>query len=82
MTPDGRFIAGPIPDVPGLWVVSGCNVSGFSFSPAIGEALAARRPGGARTDALRAGHRRAAHPRRRLAVRPLLRPSGLTHRRP
>jgi glycine/D-amino acid oxidase-like deaminating enzyme len=40
MTPDGRFIAGPIPDVPGLWVVSGCNVSGFSFSAAIGEALA------------------------------------------
>jgi glycine/D-amino acid oxidase-like deaminating enzyme len=40
MTPDGRFIAGPIPDVPGLWVVSGCNVSGFSFSPAIGEAIA------------------------------------------
>jgi len=40
MTPDGRFVAGPIPDVPGLWVASGCNVSGFSFSPAIGEALA------------------------------------------
>jgi len=40
MTPDGRFVAGPIPDVPGLWVVSGCNGSGFSFSPAIGEALA------------------------------------------
>ena len=41
MTPDGRFVAGPIPDVPGLWVASGCNGSGFSFSPAIGEALAA-----------------------------------------
>lgn len=40
MTPDGRFVAGPIPDVPGLWVASGCNGSGFSFSPAIGEALA------------------------------------------
>ncbi len=46
MTPDGRFIAGPIPDVPGLWVASGCNVSGFSFSPAIGEALAGWITGG------------------------------------
>jgi glycine/D-amino acid oxidase-like deaminating enzyme len=40
MTPDGRFIAGPVPSLPGLWVASGCNGSGFSFSPAIGEALA------------------------------------------
>jgi glycine/D-amino acid oxidase-like deaminating enzyme len=40
MTPDGLFVAGPIPDVPGLWIASGCNGSGFSFSPAIGEALA------------------------------------------
>jgi glycine/D-amino acid oxidase-like deaminating enzyme len=41
MSPDGRFVAGPVPDPPGLWVVSGCNGSGFSSSPAIGEALAA-----------------------------------------
>jgi sarcosine oxidase, subunit beta len=41
MTPDGRFVAGPVPDVPGLWVASGCNGSGFSCSLAIGEALAA-----------------------------------------
>ncbi len=40
MSPDGRFLAGPVPDVPGLWVASGCNGSGFSSSPAIGEALA------------------------------------------
>jgi glycine/D-amino acid oxidase-like deaminating enzyme len=40
MTPDGRFVAGPVPDVPGLWVASGCNGSGFSSSLAIGEALA------------------------------------------
>jgi glycine/D-amino acid oxidase-like deaminating enzyme len=40
MTPDGRFIAGPVPDAPGLWVASGCNGSGFSSSLAIGEALA------------------------------------------
>jgi glycine/D-amino acid oxidase-like deaminating enzyme len=41
MSPDGRFVTGPVPDVPGLWVASGCNGSGFSSSPAIGEALAA-----------------------------------------
>jgi len=41
MTPDGRFIAGPLPNLPGLWVISGCNGSGFSSSPALGEALAA-----------------------------------------
>jgi glycine/D-amino acid oxidase-like deaminating enzyme len=41
MSPDGRFVLGPVPDVPGLWVASGCNGSGFSSSPALGEALAA-----------------------------------------
>ena len=40
MSPDGRFVTGPVPDLPGLWVVSGCNGSGFSSSLAIGEALA------------------------------------------
>ena len=40
MSPDGRFVAGPVPDMPGLWVASGCNGSGFSSSLAIGEALA------------------------------------------
>ena len=40
MTPDGRFVAGPVLEVPGLWVASGCNGSGFSSSLAIGEALA------------------------------------------
>ena len=40
MSPDGRFLAGPVPEAPGLWVASGCNGSGFSSSPAIGEALA------------------------------------------
>jgi hypothetical protein len=30
-----------VPDLPGLWVASGCNGSGFSSSLAIGEALAA-----------------------------------------
>src|SRR5580692_2589830 len=41
MSPDGRFLAGPVSDVPGLWFASGCNGSGFSSSPAIGELLAA-----------------------------------------
>ena len=41
MTPDGMFVAGPVAGVPGLWVASGCNGSGFSSSLAIGEALAA-----------------------------------------
>ena len=40
MSPDGRFAAGPVPDVPGLWTLSGCNGSGFSSSLALGEALA------------------------------------------
>jgi glycine/D-amino acid oxidase-like deaminating enzyme len=40
MSPDGRFVAGPVPGQPGLWVASGCNGSGFSSSPALGEALA------------------------------------------
>lgn len=46
MSPDGRFLAGPVPEVPGLWVASGCNGSGFSSSPALGEALAAWITGG------------------------------------
>ena len=40
MSPDGRFVLGPVRDVAGLWVASGCNGSGFSSSPALGEALA------------------------------------------
>ncbi len=40
MTPDGRFLAGPAPEVRGLWLATGCNGSGFSSSPAIGQALA------------------------------------------
>src|SRR5262249_54095244 len=40
MSPDGRFVAGPVPGVDGLWVASGCNGSGFSSSLGIGEALA------------------------------------------
>ena len=47
MSPDGRFVFGPVPGLPGLWVASGCNGSGFSSSLAIGEALAARITAGA-----------------------------------
>jgi glycine/D-amino acid oxidase-like deaminating enzyme len=47
MSPDGRFVAGPVPDLPGLWVASGCNGSGFSSSLALGEALATWITGGA-----------------------------------
>jgi glycine/D-amino acid oxidase-like deaminating enzyme len=40
MSPDGRFVAGPVPQVPGLWTATGCNGSGFSSSLGLGEALA------------------------------------------
>ncbi len=40
MSPDGRFAAGPVPEVPGLWTLTGCNGSGFSSSLGLGEALA------------------------------------------
>ncbi len=50
MSPDGRFVAGPVPDVPGLWVAAGCNGSGFSSSLALGEALASWIIGGGSPD--------------------------------
>jgi glycine/D-amino acid oxidase-like deaminating enzyme len=40
MTPDGRFLVGPVPEVEGFWLATGCNGSGFSFSPALGQMLA------------------------------------------
>ncbi len=40
MTADGTFMVGPAPDVRGFWSATGCNGSGFSFSPAIGQVLA------------------------------------------
>lgn len=39
MTPDGRFLLGPVPGIDGLWIASGCNGSGFSCSPVVGELL-------------------------------------------
>src|SRR5262249_10357000 len=39
-TPDGQFIAGPVPNLAGFFIISGCNVGGLSMSPALGRALA------------------------------------------
>jgi glycine/D-amino acid oxidase-like deaminating enzyme len=39
-TPDGQFIAGPVPNLEGFFIISGCNVGGLSMSPALGRALA------------------------------------------
>jgi 4-methylaminobutanoate oxidase (formaldehyde-forming) len=50
MSPDGRFVLGSVPDVPGLWVASGCNGSGFSSSPALGEGLAGQITGASASD--------------------------------
>lgn len=47
MTADGRFLAGPVPDLAGFWLATGCNGSGFSLSSGIGRALAAWIVGGA-----------------------------------
>jgi glycine/D-amino acid oxidase-like deaminating enzyme len=54
MSPDGRFVLGPVPDVPGLWVATGCNGSGFSSSLALGEELAGQIIGSADPEALAA----------------------------
>jgi len=40
MTTDGTFLVGPTPEVRGFWSATGCNGSGFSLSPAIGQVLA------------------------------------------
>jgi glycine/D-amino acid oxidase-like deaminating enzyme len=40
ITADDRYLAGPLPGVPGAWVMSGCCVGGLSVSPALGEAMA------------------------------------------
>jgi 4-methylaminobutanoate oxidase (formaldehyde-forming) len=40
LTVDGHHIVGPVPGAEGMFVAAGCNVSGLSMSPAIGEQLA------------------------------------------
>jgi 4-methylaminobutanoate oxidase (formaldehyde-forming) len=47
MTTDGRFLAGPAPELRGFWLATGCNGTGFSLSPAIGQVLAEWIVGGA-----------------------------------
>jgi glycine/D-amino acid oxidase-like deaminating enzyme len=47
MTPDARFLAGPVPGARGLWTATGCNGSGFSISAGIGRVLAEWIVGGA-----------------------------------
>jgi 4-methylaminobutanoate oxidase (formaldehyde-forming) len=39
VTPDGEFIVGPVPNLDGFYIISGCNVGGLSISPALGRAL-------------------------------------------
>lgn len=39
-TPDGQFIVGPVPNLGGFYIISGCNAGGLSVSPALGRALA------------------------------------------
>ena len=40
MTRDGQFLAGPMPNVRGLWALTGCNGSGYSSSLALGQVMA------------------------------------------
>jgi glycine/D-amino acid oxidase-like deaminating enzyme len=40
MTSDGHFLAGPVEGVRGFWALTGCNGSGFSFAPALGQVMA------------------------------------------
>jgi sarcosine oxidase len=40
MTPDKRFVLGPLPDRPEVIFASACSGHGFKFGPAIGEAIA------------------------------------------
>jgi 4-methylaminobutanoate oxidase (formaldehyde-forming) len=40
MTVDGQHVVGEVPGAKGMFVAAGCNVSGLSISPAIGQLLA------------------------------------------
>jgi glycine/D-amino acid oxidase-like deaminating enzyme len=40
VTPDGDFLLGDIPGVPGLYVAAGCCVTGISAAPVLGKLLA------------------------------------------
>jgi glycine/D-amino acid oxidase-like deaminating enzyme len=72
MTADGRFLVGPAPELRGFWVITGCNGSGFSFSPALGQMLAEWIVGGEPSiDLTRLAPRRFAATGGALAVTPL-----------
>ena len=40
MTPDGDFLLGDVPGIPGLYLASGCCVTGISAAPILGKLLA------------------------------------------
>jgi 4-methylaminobutanoate oxidase (formaldehyde-forming) len=40
LTPDGDFLLGDLPGVPGVYVVAGCCVTGISAAPVLGKLLA------------------------------------------
>ncbi|HEU0113943.1 MAG TPA: FAD-binding oxidoreductase [Thermomicrobiales bacterium] len=40
MTPDARFLAGPVAGLEGFWLATGCNGSGFSLAAGLGRLLA------------------------------------------
>ena len=50
VTPDKRFVVGPLPETPQVIAASACSGHGFKFAPAIGEALADLASGAARPD--------------------------------
>jgi sarcosine oxidase subunit beta len=45
-TPDGHALAGPVPEIDGLFVLTGGNGKGFKFGPSMGQALASVVSGG------------------------------------
>jgi sarcosine oxidase len=39
-TPDGHFLVGPAPGLPGVTLLSACSGHGFKFAPVMGEIAA------------------------------------------
>jgi 4-methylaminobutanoate oxidase (formaldehyde-forming) len=40
LTPDGNFLIGDIPEIPGFYIATGCCVTGISAAPVLGKLLA------------------------------------------
>src|SRR6185437_3033145 len=40
LVPDGHFLVGSLEPLAGLWLITGCNVGGFTTAPALGGHLA------------------------------------------